>query len=502
MRLRFWQLCLGACLATLPLCGQASAQEADVSQLLNAIDQQNARIERLEQELHDARAPQVSAVGFRNWADEDEEEDDDSELADKIKDLESSLEDLTEEVDEFTGDKTIVHSGSSGSTMKVYGRIHADYWTFPQTSGDISNFEGGDDPEDRIGFRRVRIGVGGKIKDNMLYKIEMEYAGGNDVEFRDVFLGWEEIPFLQTVLLGNQKRPYGLDHLNSSRYNVFLERPFIIESFNQDARRFGLVSYGYTDDLAYNWRYGVYNQRLIQDEGNYIGDAYQLELAGRFANTIWYDEVSDGRGYAHWAVSGSYADPAGNAANNEARFRHRPEARSRNRWIDTGQINGASTYTLLGVESVVNVGAFQFVGEYQSVWLDRNAAIGNDLHFDGGYFYISYFLTGEHMPWDRTDGTLDRIKPFQNFWMVRSCDDDVEAGWGAWQIAARYSYGDLTDGNIFGGVGESFTFGLNWYWNANARMQFNYINGNISDRFATRDSGDYNIIGARFMVDF
>ena len=30
-----------------------------------------------------------------------------------------------------------------------------------------------------------------------------------------------------------------------------------------------------------------------------------------------------------------------------------------------------------------------------------------------------------------------------------------------------------------GGVGESITFGLNWYWNSNARMQFNYIYGNI-----------------------
>ena len=109
------------------------------------------------------------------------------------------------------------------------------------------------------------------------------------------------------------------------------------------------------------------------------------------------------------------------------------------------------------------------------------------------------------MPWDRKSGTLARIVPFQNFWMVNRCDGCREAGWGAWQIAARYSKADYTDDNVFGGIGESFTFGLNWYWNPNARMQFNYINGKINDRTVdgTPDVfGDYDIYGVRWMVDF
>jgi len=72
----------------------------------------------------------------------------------------------------------------------------------------------------------------------------MEFAGGNDSEFRDAYIRVKDVSWLQTVLIGNQKRPYGLDHLNSSRHNVFLERPFVIEAFNQDARRLGIVSYG------------------------------------------------------------------------------------------------------------------------------------------------------------------------------------------------------------------------------------------------------------------
>jgi phosphate-selective porin OprO/OprP len=305
-----------------------------------------------------------------------------------------------------------------------------------------------------------------------------------------------------------------LDHLNSSRYNVFIERPFVIEAINQDARRLGIASYGVSEDQAWNWRYGIYNQRLIQDEGNYISDHYQMEFASRVANTIWYDECSGGRGYAHWGISGTIADPDGTnngssdpdnlwgRADNEARFRTRPEARTVARWIDTGAIEGADDYEMLGLEGVVNVGPCQVVGEYQNLWLQRNG--GRDLHFHGGYAYVSYFLTGEHIPWDRESGTLGRVEPFENFFLVNRCGGGTGSGCGAWQVAVRWSYADFSDEDILGGIGDSITGGLNWHWNAYARMQFNYIYGNIHSHepVAGQTFGDYHILGTRFMVDF
>jgi phosphate-selective porin OprO/OprP len=309
-----------------------------------------------------------------------------------------------------------------------------------------------------------------------------------------------------------------LDHLNSSRYNVFIERPFVIESFNQDARRLGIQSYGVSENEAWNWRYGVFNQRLVQDEGNYTSDHYQAEVAGRLANTFWYDETSGGRGYGHWAVSGTAANPDGNGAGlaaNEARFRHRPEARSINRWLDTGAIAGADDYQMLGVENAWNFGPLQLVAEYQNLWLNRRG--GADLHFDGGYAYISYFLTGEHIPWERDTGILGRMTPFENFFLVDTCHDGVRGGWGAWQIAYRWSYADFNDADITGGRGISHTLGLNWHWNPYSRLQFNAIYGQIFDHDGNDDvdnnpatppvntgpiSGDYTILGTRLMVDF
>ncbi|MFG0286651.1 MAG: porin, partial [Rhodopirellula sp. JB044] len=278
-------------------------------------------------------------------------------------------------------------------------------------------------------------------------------------------------------------------------------------------------AYGVSDDQAWNWRYGVFNGRNVQDEGNYVGDHLQLEFAGRLANTIWYDQTSGGRGYAHWAIAGSHSDVNTNSNDKdgavaESRFRTRPEGRTAGeRWFNTGIIPGADYYNLLGLETVVNLGALQLVGEYQSNWVERNGF--ENVHLNGGYLYASYFLTGEHIPWDRESGTLGRVKPFENFWLVDTAGGGRAAGWGAWQIAARYSQANFNDEDIFGGDGESFTFGLNWHWNSNARMQFNYIHGRITDRNENSGdnttttlgaldlrSGDYNIYGARFMVDF
>ena len=156
------------------------------------------------------------------------------------------------------------------------------------------------------------------------------------------------------------------------------------------------------------------------------------------------------------------------------------------------------------MEGVLNVGPVQVVGEYENVWMQRNAGF-QDLHLHGGYVYVSYFLTGEHMPWDRKSGTLGRVKPFENFFLLRGADGESIRGKGAWQVAARYSYADFNDKDILGGVGEAVTLGVNWYWNPNARMQFNYIFGSIDNRGLGNNgvvSGDYQILGTRMMIHF
>jgi phosphate-selective porin OprO/OprP len=286
-----------------------------------------------------------------------------------------------------------------------------------------------------------------------------------------------------------------------------MERPDIIEAFNQDAQRFGVCSYGVTDDETWNWRYGPYMSQDMQNTGIVLTsdpwEVYQAEFAGRLANTAWYDEASGGRGFAHWAIAGTVANTDGNVSSGStAQFQSRVEARTSQRWLNTGIIAGAEFYELAGLEGVLNLGPFQIVGEYQRVWMQRDPQ--PDVTFQGEYFYIAYFLTGESMTWDRKTGQLDRVQPFQNFFLVDTASDGVEAGWGAWQVAVRYSHADLSDLDIRGGIANEVTMGVNWYWNAYAKMQINAIYGEIKDRQPVAGFSDANfmILGCRFMVDF
>lgn len=416
-----------------------------------------------------------------------------------------TLEELRAKIDEaLDAQKKSPVTGSDRATMKLFGRTHLDFWDFTDSDDAINVFESGDpsiDPRNNIEFRRARFGFSGDINDGMLYKTELDFGKPDGLVFKDMYFGFKDLPGVHKLLIGNQKRPYGLDHLNSSRFNVFIERPFVVEALNQDARRLGIASYGLSEDKAWNWRWGVYNLDDWSKTGEFVSDTLQPEITGRLAHTAWYDEESGGREYGHFAISGSHAwpdgDPSAGDANNEARFRTRPEGRSQSRWIDTGAIDYAENYTLVGLEGVANWNQTQVVSEFMSTWVSRGMGM-EDLNFWGGYIQVAHFLTDDFMPWERKSGTLGRIKPTTNL---------GENGWGAFQVAARYSVADFSNKDIYGGVGRSVTLGFNWYMNPNASLQLNYIRGTISDRMetfagSTFDEGDYDLIGIRFRVDF
>lgn len=496
-----WQLQEGPAPITDPAPSPSDAQEAAQSE--------GAEAKNLVEKGKDA-ASQADA-----------EEGEEKDAVEIQKDMQERLEELEKQFEkQVQAEKDAKAAAKKKPSFKLGGRIHADYWNFLENEPGIGFLENsdasspafGDDPEDRFLFRRIRMEFSGDIPDNMLWRMQLDFNNPSTPEYKDAYFGWQNLPGNQTLLLGNQKRPLGLDHLNSSRHNVFMERPLVVESFNEDARRVGLAMYGHSDDEVVNWRYGIYNLENTATTGRFIGDSMQLGGYGRLAATPWYDDASGGRGYYHWALAGAVAKPDGdNFANdtnaNDGRFRTRPLARSNSRWLDTGRIPGADWYEILALESVLNMGRFQLTSEYMATFMQRDnttPGTGQDLFFHGFYVYGSYFLTGEHMPWERTSGTLARVKPFENFFLVDRLNGGTGRGLGALQIAARYDYLDLTDENIGGGVGQSYTLGMNWFWNAYSKVQTNLIYGDITDRRPINgfDGGDYWILGTRFMCDF
>ena len=463
-----------------------------------------------------ADATKVEAANDKSPTQDESDSEGLEDIEKRLKKLEEGWKELDEAWSDFDeAEKKKKSDAKKKPTFNINGRIHADFWDFVNEDPGIGFFENsdptaadfGDDPEDRFTFRRIRLEMKGDILDHMLWRIQIDFNNPSSAEIKDVYLGWKNLPYNQMLLLGNQKRPIGMDHLNSSRYNVFIERPFVVETFNEDARRPGLAMYGHTDDQKYHWQYGAYYLENISRDGRAIGDSRQMSVNGRLVSSPWYDDLSGGRGYWHWAVSGQVARPDGDRGPgdtnaNDGRFRTRPEARSSSRWLDTGRIAGADWYETIGLESAFNVGPMQLTGEFQHTWLQRQNA--SELQFHGGYLFLSYFLTGEHIPYSRTSGTIGRVKPYENFFLVDRCNGRWGHGWGAFAVAARYSYLDISDDDVLGGVGQSGTLALNWYWTAYSKVQFNLIYGNIDDHNPVGgfDSGDYLIAGTRFAIEF
>ncbi len=173
------------------------------------------------------------------------------ELLERIDNLESSWKEYQDELAEAEADK------KKKSSWKMSGRIHLDNWNFVDSDPGINFLESGNfnrDPQDRWDFRRIRLEFQGDVPNNMRFRIQVDFNNPSAPEIKDVYLGFTNLPHNQVLLIGNQKRPIGMDHLNSSRHNVFIERPLAVETFNEDARRLGVCMYGNTNDEVINWR--------------------------------------------------------------------------------------------------------------------------------------------------------------------------------------------------------------------------------------------------------
>ena len=120
---------------------------------------------------------------------------------------------------------------------------------------------------------------------------------------------------------------------------------------------------------------------------------------------------------------------------------------------------------------------------------------------------MSYFLTGENRPYNRKMGVFDRVKPYENFFRVRTCDGNAATGRGAWEVAYRFSYIDMLDGLTMKGAGMAtdHTFGLNWYLNPFTRVMFNYVHSIDTYNIAANTrvtGGNLDIFEMRFAMDF
>jgi phosphate-selective porin OprO and OprP len=162
--------------------------------------------------------------------------------------------------------------------------------------------------------------------------------------------------------------------------------------------------------------------------------------------------------------------------------------------ISTGALTGVSGAQVYSAEIAGNYGPAFFQGEYYHYNIERNAL--PDLpteSFDGGYIQASYMLTGETHTYNPSTAAYNGIVPINPASITGG-------GWGAWEIAGRFSTINLNKdlglaNGVAGGQQTVYTAGLNWYVNRNVRFMFNYLHGDITKQISATNTGD---AGAKF----
>ena len=378
----------------------------------------------------------------------------------------------------------------------VYGQVQGDFVQFDQDAvsrASVGDLQNGAD------FRRARIGGRGKAFEVYEYTCQFDFALDGRPSFLDLYIEHRDLPYLQHARIGHFFEPFSLERVTQNRNNTFMERS-LVDTF-APARNMGVMTFGHTEDELNTWQIGTFRTNSDNNGNDSFDSGQALTMRGTWLP--YWDDVSDGRYYLHLGMAYSYRD----AYRDAVRFRQNPELRMEQPnsggssfapiFVDTGNIP-ASHFQILDTEVAWINGPFSLQSEYACSTVAQIG--GPELFFDAFMVQASYFLTGEHRPYNRFMGIHDRLVPFTNFFRVRTQEQGVQMGSGAWEIAARYSWINLTNKNILGNDLQDFTFGLNWYLNPYTRMKFNYVRAFLDDPVDGRSIT--NIFGMRFDYDF
>jgi len=368
--------------------------------------------------------------------------------------------------------KTYPNVTVNGVFQADAGWIHQD----ANSSNQYGEIKDGSD------FRRARLSAKGSVTELTNYFFQMDFGFFGRPTFTDVWLEQTKVPFFGNVRIGQWKQPFGLETVSSFRYTTFMERSVLFQPFTP-FRHLGIGFYDHSDDLSMTWAASGF--RTGQDQfGATLSSNGGYGTAERLTWVPSWE--SDGRNYLHLGVGHFFNAPP----DDKVTFRTIPEffvgangpgavgtsgqavpggSDGVPFFISTGSLN-ASSYNVLGSELLWVRGPVSLQSE--AMMNVVNQVGGGAAVLPGVYAQAGYFLTGEHRPYDRKTGSIDRVIPKSNLTFNGKCCDP---GLGAWEIAGRWSYLDLNDSAIRGGTIMDYTAGLNWYWNPYTKMVFNYV---------------------------
>jgi phosphate-selective porin OprO/OprP len=405
-------------------------------------------------------------------------------LAARVKKLEEALKKAEDKAKE---DKK---KAAGKPSVEIGGRVFFDHVFNDQ---DALNRQIWGPATNGVEFRALRLQAQGKAFEVVDYRLELDFANSTAV-YKDIWIGVSELPLVGNIRAGHFKEPIGLEELTSDNFTTFMERSMGNRAF-LPSRNTGFMLFDWTENQRATWQIGVFDTDVADNPAARYADELSQSVTGRVTWLPWYDECTDGRGLLHTGAAYSYRHTFHNTSRN---FSSRADENIGISYINTGTLPIAD-YQLFGLESALVYGPFSVQSEWFRVQTN-GAGAAADPSFNGAYITFSYFLTGEHRRYRRDMGVFDRVKPFENFFRVRAEDGCVYTGKGAWELAYRFDYCDVSEANPAAGLVASSTCGVNWYLNPYTRLMFNYVHAD-THRYYT-DAGDLDAFLTRFQIDF
>jgi phosphate-selective porin OprO/OprP len=329
-------------------------------------------------------------------------------------------------------------------------------------------------------FRRARMGFEGSFTRDFDYRLMLELGGSGTegpTRINDAWIAYTGFaPF--RIQLGAFSPPANMEDSTSVDDLLFAERATPAELSRTLGGADGRLGLGFRG-AGERW------MGSLTFTSRTVSDAEVFDSAFAAVGRAGFLVASSGDYNVHIGLNGTYvfqpADQGNPAANRyPIRFRDRPEIRvDGTRLIDSGSIDASSAHSA-GVELGMNWKNFFLQGENYWYGIERrDPTTLPDPKFGGYYVEGSWVLTGESHRYNMANGSFQNPRPRVPF-------NFAEGGYGAWELALRYSHTDLdfheglagaaaAPDSVRGGVQDIKAIGVNWYPNSNFRLMLEYL---------------------------
>jgi phosphate-selective porin OprO/OprP len=336
----------------------------------------------------------------------------------------------------------------------IGGRIHFDAAVHPGDLPDDPSGFGSVDPKDGVEIRRGRLRFYGTVFTDWEFVSQIDFAD-DDVAIKDMLVSYNGFDWARFTM-GSQKQPFSEALEMGSDDLPFVERGIdndLIVPFVDRALGIRVDSSGDMWHVAA----GVY--------GDGIDPAEELDEGWGVAGRAVVAPIRNENSVLHIGFRGAYREPQESAQS--GRVKSETTHFSDLFISDTGAIP-TKAVTLFGPEAAFAYGPFSIFGEYNRSYFKTKSGMPN-LSFQSGHVAATWSLTGESRAASYTmkSSEFKRLVPAENFSLKKGT-------WGAFELASRYSYLDVTDKNIRGGQEGRLSTSLNWYFNPAVRMLFDW----------------------------